>query len=135
MRIFKSVLAVVALVGALVSALTLSAAENSIEQLLGTYQGEVYNNVDLDPVTTIFKLERNGHLVGEYIVDEEDGEFRGRISGIQFEGPNAISFEWTDKFGEGFATIEFSKDYQSFAGEWIDKLGSDPLPWNGKKQK
>jgi hypothetical protein len=115
--------------------LPLGAAEDNIEKMLGTYHGEVYNNVDLDPVTTIFKLERNGHLVGEYIVDEEDGEFRGHISSIQFEGPNAISFEWTDKFGEGFATIEFSKDYQSFAGEWIDKLGSDPLPWNGKKQK
>jgi hypothetical protein len=130
MQTMKSVLVAITLV----LPVFLSAAENPIEQLTGTYQGEVYNNVDLDPVTTIFKLEASGRLTGEYRVDEEDGEFRGRISSIQFIDSHTISFEWTDKFGEGSATVEFSQDYQRFAGEWTDNLGSDPLPWTGTKQ-
>jgi hypothetical protein len=111
----------------------LFAADNDIEKLAGTYKGEVYNNSDLDAVTTTFRFERDGRISGNYEVNEEEGSFKGHISNVRFEGPRTISFEWTDKFGEGFATVEFASDYQSFAGEWTDKLGSSPLPWNGKK--
>lgn len=113
---------------------TTLAADNDVQKLAGIYHGEVFNNVDLDAVTTTFRFESDGRITGTYEVDEEEGAFKGRISNVRFEGPYTISFEWTDKFGEGFATVEFARDYSSFTGEWTDKLGaSTPQPWTGKK--
>ncbi len=109
------------------------AADNPYAQLAGTYRGEVYNGADLDPVVTTFTLERSGRLVGNYVVGEENGEYSGSLSNIVFDDTHSITLEWTDKFGEGFAVMEFSQDFSSFAGEWSGKDGSNPLPWNGKK--
>jgi hypothetical protein len=111
----------------------LFAANSDVEKLAGTYKGEVYNNSDLDAVTTTFRFERDGRISGNYEVDEEEGSFKGHISNVRFEGPRTISFEWTDKFGEGFATVEFASDYQSFVGEWTSKDSKSPSPWTGKK--
>jgi hypothetical protein len=111
------------------------AAEIGPEALAGLYRGEVFNNVDMDAVTTTFRFEADGRLTGTYEVDEEEGAFKGRISNVRFEGPYTISFEWTDKFGEGFATVEFARDFASFTGEWTDKLGqTGGQPWTGRKQ-
>lgn len=109
------------------------AAENPYAAIAGVYRGEVYNGADLDPVTTTFTLERSGRLVGEYLVEEENGAYSGRLSNIVFEDANTITLEWTDQFGEGFAVMEFSDDFSSFAGEWSNKDGGNGLPWNGKK--
>ena len=110
------------------------AADNPYANLVGVYQGEVYNGADLDPVTTTFTLERSGLLVGEYLVGEENGEYSGGLSNIVFEDAHTIRLEWTDKFGEGFAVMEFSGDFNSFTGEWTSKDGGNALPWNGKRQ-
>ncbi|MES2603382.1 MAG: hypothetical protein V4603_00495 [Pseudomonadota bacterium] len=104
------------------------------EDMEGVYVGEAFNGGDLDEVITTFKFDYSGRLTGEYSVDEETGPYRGRLSNFSFEGPREITMEWTDKFGEGFARMEFSADYQSFTGEWTDNKGSNPLPWSGKKR-
>jgi hypothetical protein len=109
------------------------AADNPYGRIAGVYTGEVYNGADLDPVTTTFTLERSGRLVGEYLVEEENGAYSGHLSNIVFEDANTITLEWTDQFGEGFAVMEFADDFQSFAGEWSSKEGTNALPWNGKK--
>ena len=109
------------------------AADNPYAELAGVYEGEVYNGVDLDPVVTTFTLDPSGRFSGGYVVGEENGEYSGHISNIVFDDPHTITMEWTDKFGEGFATMEFAEDYKSFAGEWSSKDGTSPLPWNGKK--
>jgi len=111
----------------------LTAAQAYYLQIAGSYQGEVYNGSDMDPVTTIFTIDDNGRFRGEYVVDEENGEFRGSLSNIMFEDERTITVEWTDKFGEGYAVMEFARDYQSFTGEWSDIDGSSPLPWTGKR--
>ncbi|HWK55074.1 MAG TPA: hypothetical protein VNR18_11935 [Hyphomicrobiales bacterium] len=110
------------------------AAEDPYSRLAGTYVGEVYNGADLDPVITEFILQPTGRMTGSYSVDEEDGAFSGTLSNILFEDERTISLEWTDKFGEGFAIMEFSRDFSSFTGEWTGKDGTNPLPWTGEKQ-
>lgn len=115
------------------TAIPSTAADNPFAPIAGVYHGEVYNGADLDPVTTTFTLERSGLLVGEYRVEEENGVYSGRLSNIVFEDASTITLEWTDQFGEGFAVMEFSADFSSFAGEWSSKEGTNPLPWNGKK--
>ncbi len=109
------------------------AADNPYAPLAGTYKGEVYNGADLDPVTTTFTLERSGRLIGEYLVEEENGAYSGRLSNIVFEDSHTITLEWTDQFGEGFAVMEFAGDFQSFAGEWSSKESTTAMPWNGRK--
>lgn len=110
------------------------AADAPFSRLAGTYAGEVYNGADLDPVITVFTLQPTGRMTGSYSVDEEDGAFGGTLSNIILEDERTVSLEWTDKFGEGFAIMEFSRDFSSFTGEWVDKDGANPLPWTGQKQ-
>ena len=114
-------------------AVVATAAENPYAPLAGVYHGEVYNGANLDPVVTTFTLQSSGRLIGEYTVSDENGAYSGRISNIVFEDSRTIGLEWTDKFGEGFAVMQFASDFQSFAGEWSGKDSSSALPWNGKK--
>lgn len=115
--------------------LPLKAAEPvSLHQLPGTFHGEVFNGTDLDPVVTSFTLDRNGRLSGNYTVDEENGAYSGMLSSIVFEDTHTISMAWTDKFGEGYAVLEFSSDFSSFSGEWTDVDGAGGLPWTGQRR-
>jgi hypothetical protein len=117
----------------LLSSGALLAADNPYQRLAGSYRGEVFNGDDMDGVLTTFTLTPAGYLTGTYTVDEESGAYSGTLSNIVFENERFISLEWTDKFGEGWAVMEFSADFSSFAGEWTNQEGSAPLPWNGKK--
>jgi hypothetical protein len=128
--LFQSVVLAVMLSVAATSSL---AADNDYEQIAGSYHGEVFNGADLDPVVTTFRFAASGRLVGDYVVDEENGAYSGTISNVVFEGPRTITLEWTDKFGEGFAVMEFARDYRTFAGEWTNRDGTNPHPWNGSK--
>lgn len=110
-----------------------SAAPASFTQLAGTFQGEVFNGSDLDPVITIFSLDEYGRLSGSYTVDEELGAYSGILSNIIFDDERSLSMEWTDKFGEGFAIMEFNRDFTAFSGAWTDKNSDNSQPWNGKK--
>lgn len=111
----------------------LQAADSPYQRFAGTYSGEVFNGADLDPVTTTFTLQPSGRLIGSYTVEDEAGTFSGTLSNILIEGERFISMEWTDQFGEGLAVMEFNSDFSSFAGEWADKEGQNPLPWNGQR--
>jgi hypothetical protein len=111
----------------------IQAAENPYSLLPGTYIGEVFNGNDMDPVVTTFTLEPSGRLTGTYEVDEENGAYMGTLSNILFDDVRTISMEWTDKFGEGLAVMEFTGDFSSFVGEWTNKDGENPLPWRGSK--
>lgn len=117
---------------ALLSLTVARAADNPYMLITGTYHGEVFNGSDMDPVITTFTLS-GGRLSGTYQVDEENGAYTGTLSNIIFDDSRTISMEWTDKFGEGLAFMEFTRDFSSFNGEWTDKDGQNPLPWRGSK--
>ena len=108
-------------------------AEDPYLLITGTYNGEVFNGQDMDAVVTTFSLEPSGRLSGTYLVDEENGEYAGTLSNIVFDDARVISMEWTDKFGEGFAVMEFSAGFHAFTGAWTNKDGESALPWNGTK--
>ncbi|MDR0780935.1 MAG: hypothetical protein LBF16_09635 [Pseudomonadales bacterium] len=118
---------------ALLSPAGLFAADNPYAPLIGTYTGEVFNGDDLDAVVTVFSFTSTGILTGSYTVDEETGVYSGTLSNFLFEDAHTISMEWTDKFGEGLALMEFSSDFRSFTGGWTQRDGLNPLPWNGEK--
>lgn len=115
--------------------LPLVAAEPDALRLLpGTFHGEVFNGTDLDPVVTSFSLDASGRLSGSYTVDEENGAYSGMLSSIVFEDERTLSMAWTDKFGEGYAVLQFSSDFSSFTGEWTDATGAGGLPWSGTRR-
>jgi hypothetical protein len=119
----------------LLPALAFPAAEpESLRKVAGTFHGEVFNGTDLDPVVTRFSVDANGRISGSYTVDEENGAYSGMLSSIVFEDANTISMAWTDKFGEGYALLQFSSDYSSFTGEWTDVDGAGGLPWSGERR-
>jgi hypothetical protein len=120
---------------ALLPLLPLSAAEPaSLRRIAGTFHGEVFNGTDMDPVVTSFSVDNNGRLSGNYTVDEENGAYSGILTSIVFEDARTISASWTDKFGEGYALLEFSSDFASFNGEWTDIDGAGGLPWSGQRR-
>ncbi|MEI7950316.1 MAG: hypothetical protein WCI66_08800 [Gammaproteobacteria bacterium] len=109
------------------------AEDNNIKSMIGTFEGMAFNGDGLYPVKTRFTMEIGNRLSGSYDLAGQNQSFHGHLSNFMFEGPRTITMQWTDKDGEGFATMEFSSDFKSFTGGWTDKRGEDPLPWTGKK--
>lgn len=100
----------------------------------GTFHGEVFNGNDLDSVVTTIQLDRTGRLTGEYEVAEENGAYKGRLSNFRFIDAHTVEMEWTDKFGEGYALMEFARDFNSFVGGWNTNEEPRLLHWDGQKQ-
>lgn len=125
--------------GGLLAGLVLSLAAEGAERpdygpLTGTYEGQVFNGGDLDPIVTTFEFLPDGRLRGQYYIDEETGPIEGIVTNVYLLEGRAYSVEWTDKHGEGQAVLSFSADFSSFNGYWIDGLDGSSHPWTGVKQ-
>lgn len=101
---------------------------------VGTFHGEVFNGDDLDDVVTTIQMDQSGRLSGSYHVDEEAGAYSGRLSNFRFIDAYTLEMEWTDKFGEGYALLEFSRDFNSFVGGWSTLDQPRLQHWDGRKQ-
>lgn len=117
----------------MLSSATLAAEEYLPGMFAGTFHGEVYNGDDLDGVITIIELDASGRMKGEYEVDEEAGAYKGRLSNFRFIDAHTIEMEWTDKFGEGYALMEFARDFNSFIGGWSTADQPRLQHWDGRK--
>jgi hypothetical protein len=100
-------------------------------QLVGTYEGEVFNGGDLDPVTTTFRVASGGRLTGEYVAEDEIETVRGTLSNARFDDEGGLVLEWTDRYGEGYARLVFSPDFRRFDGFWTSLDSEEELPWSG----
>ncbi len=112
-----------------------AAVPEGIMKIAGRYAGMAYNGGDLDPVVTVLSFDAQGRFAGSYSVEDENGFFEGRLSGlIKEEGEHSFSLEWTDQDGEGFVYLDFSPDYSSFNGVWTRTDGEEQFPWSGRRQ-
>ena len=112
-----------------------AAVPQGIMEIAGHYVGMAYNGGDLDPVVTVLSFDSQGRFSGSYSVEDENGIFEGRLSGlIKEEGERSFSLEWTDQDGEGFVYLDFSPDYSSFNGVWTRTDGEEQFPWSGRRQ-
>lgn len=119
----------------LVPLIVYAAGISDYSKIAGSYTGMVFNGGDLDPVVTTFFLLPNGTLRGNYIAEDEIELIEGTISNaVNIEG-QTYSFEWTDKYGEGQAVMEFADDFSSFNGFWTNNTGSDEFQWSGTKDR
>jgi hypothetical protein len=118
----------------MISPAVLAADEYLPGLFAGTFAGEVYNGDDLDGVITTIRVENSGRMSGEYEVAEEAGAYKGRLSNFRFIDAHTVEMEWTDKFGEGYALMEFARDFNSFVGGWSTNDQPRLQHWDGKKQ-
>lgn len=103
--------------------------------IVATYEGQVFNGDNMDPILTTFVIEDGKKLVGTYVVEEETGFESGNLSDCQLEGTYTVTCTWNDKYGSGFARILFSADYRSFSGYWGQSSDTTFLPWNGQRKE
>ena len=105
-----------------------------LTRVAGVYKGEVFNGDDLDPITTTFTFNSDGRLSADYVVDEESGVYEGTLSNTHIEDANTFTFEWTDKFGEGYVVLEFSDDFHRFDGYWGNRDSDAVHEWYGVRE-
>ena len=104
-------------------------------QILGTFQGDVFNGGGMDRVLTNFRKNADGKISGTYVISEENGHEAGTLSKFKREGPYTLKCEWKDKYGTGTLRILFSSQYKLFRGFWGEAEGDTSLPWNGVKRE
>ena len=96
-----------------------------------TFQGEVFNGNDMDPVLTVFEQYDGGEAYGTYQMGEEDGLAYGTLSGFEWESEYLLKCIWEDKYGSGSLRILFSAQYKSFRGFWGMSDDETYYPWDG----
>ena len=110
------------------------AEDDSPQPLAGSYQGQVLNGDDFDPVLTAFSRNAEGRWSGSYAIGEEEGIETGTLDECGWEAAYLLSCTWTDRYGTGSVRVLFSTDYRIFRGFW----GTDPsdtrMAWDGVKQ-
>jgi hypothetical protein len=99
-----------------------------------TFQGDVFNGDDMDPVLTTFVQMEDGGFSGTYEMGEEDGLEIGTLSELKWESQYLLKCTWEDKYGSGRLLILFSADYEMFQGFWGIKDDETYYPWNGAAQ-
>ena len=104
------------------------------QPVIATYEGQVFNGDNMDPILTTFTIEDGKKLKGAYVIEDETGLESGNLSDCQLEGLYTVTCMWTDKYGTGLARILFSSDYRSFHGYWGQSSDTTFLPWNGVRK-
>jgi hypothetical protein len=100
----------------------------------GSYEGQVYNGDDMDPVLTVFSRSPGGSWTGSYVLGEEDDVEVGQLDACTWETMLLITCRWTDRHGVGFARLLFSSDYRAFRGFWGNTMDALSLPWDGSRE-
>ncbi len=105
-----------------------------LSQLTGAYDGSALNGEGMDPVSTIFFLDKSDKIAGRYVVDAADTFVTGELSNFRTEGDFTVIADWKDRDGTGVLRMLFSADYKIFFGFWGLTEKDASQPWNGMKQ-
>jgi len=105
-----------------------------LKSMAGTYEGEVFNGDNRDPVRTMLKIDESGALVGEYMMGEETKLEFGTLADARFVDQYTVQFDWKDVYGAGSVRILFAADYRAFSGYWGKSPDSTTLPWTGVRE-
>ena len=110
-------------------------AQNPVKRpaITGSYQGQVYNENNMDPVVTNFVEDSQDGISGSYAMGEDDGAATGTLSDCFWEPPYVVVCTWEDKYGAGTIRVLFNATYQSFQGFWGQEVHGTTLPWSGQR--
>ncbi|RCW85357.1 hypothetical protein C7476_103199 [Phyllobacterium bourgognense] len=103
----------------------------------GRFCGEMISSGDYRDVETILNVARDGHLSGTYVFDEPDGRVEGNLVEKELGSGTSRTLVWTDKYGTGLLSLDFSSDFNGFNGSWggslNGKFDATSHPWNGAR--
>jgi hypothetical protein len=110
------------------------AQEMTPADIVGVYQGFVSSSGAYWEITTTFKIDEAGQLVGSYIYDENGGSYMGELSRIRLTDDRKIVTIWSEALGSGVLEAEFSEGFSAFTGLWSGLEDDDAVyPWVGKR--
>jgi hypothetical protein len=111
-----------------------------MNQLVGTYQGDIFAISQLQPSLTSFYFTSDGRLVGKYFINytEFDKEykinwFEGELIDFKPRGEYMASMIWSDEAGKGNLRLLFTFDAKKFVGYWGFNQSQASSFWNGIK--
>ncbi len=104
------------------------------QAIIATFEGQVFNGDNLDPLLTTFFFENGKKLRGTYVVEAEEGMDSGELSDCHLEGTFTVVCTWKDSHGVGIARMLFAADYRSFNGYWGPSSETAVFPLNGVRK-
>lgn len=104
------------------------------QAIIATFEGQVFNGDNLDPLLTTFFFENGKKLRGTYVVEAEEGMDSGELFDCRLEGTYTVLCAWKDSHGTGIARMLFSADYRSFNGYWGQSGETTVFPLNGVRK-
>lgn len=104
------------------------------QAIIATFEGQVFNGDNLDPLLTTFFFENGKKLRGTYVVEAEEGMDSGELTDCHLEGAYAVVCTWKDSQGTGIARMLFAADYRSFNGYWGRSSDTTVFPLNGMRK-
>ncbi len=103
----------------------------------GRFCGEMISSGDYRDVETNLNVARDGHLSGTYELDEPDGRVEGNLVEKDLGSGTSRTLVWTDKYGTGLLSLDFSSDFDGFNGSWggsvNGKFDAPSHSWNGAR--
>ncbi len=102
--------------------------------IIATFEGQVFNGDNLDPLLTTFFFENGKKLRGTYVVEAEEGMDTGEFTDCHLEGAFTVVCTWKDSQGTGIARMLFAADYRSFNGYWGRSDDTTVFPLNGMRK-
>lgn len=128
-RIFSS------LILSVTTGLGFAQSDTPPQAIIATFEGQVFNGDNLDPLLTTFFFENGKKLRGTYAVEAEEGMDSGELSDCNLEGAFTVVCTWKDSHGTGIARMLFSADYRSFNGYWGQSRETTVFPLNGVRKE
>ncbi len=115
---------------------SLALAQNDMppQAIIATFEGQVFNGDNLDPLLTTFFFENGKKLRGTYVVEAEEGMDSGELSDCHLESTYTVVCKWKDSQGTGIARMLFATDYRSFNGYWGPSSETTVFPLNGVRK-
>ena len=97
---------------------------------VGFYPGTVMSSGEQRPIDTWIEQTPDGRLRGRYVLHEPDRDVPGILAPIADAGCEAASFQWTDLYGTGIATLRFFPNSHCFEGTWGEAETNPALTWH-----
>jgi hypothetical protein len=97
----------------------------------GRFCGQAISGGEIVPVETRLDLQPDGKLAGTYQFRDRGEWIEGTLSEVSPTLSLTKTLVWADRFGVGWLTLTFDRDFGSFDGRWGVEIGATGLPWNG----
>lgn len=97
---------------------------------VGFYPGTAMSSGRQQPIDTWIEESPDGRLRGRYVLHEPGRDVSGTLDAVADAGCETASFQWTDLYGTGRATLRFFPTAHCFEGAWGLDEPDPSLTWH-----